>query len=246
MDHTPISEGDLAERYATDRLAAEERAAFEAHLVDCAECLDRVEAAQGLVAGFRGLPGETVRSEARRARPRWAVRAGWAVAAAAAVAMAVVWGTRERDRLEQQLVAERDARNTLEVRLREAQAEAEAARNVQAKPPQRTPAQVPDLTLVATRGTGPPALRLPAEPSPVVLSVERESPPRFQAYRVELRSATGERVLEAHLAPSSREAVVLALDSGLLGPGEYLVSLEGEGPGGKLTPVGRHRFLAVR
>src|SRR5262249_15102366 len=170
MDHTPISEGDLAERYATDRLAPDERAAFEAHLVDCAECLDRVEAAQGLVAGFRALPGEAARPEPRRARPHWALRAGWAVAAAAAVAVAVAWGMRERERLEQQLVAEREARSSLEARLRAAQAEAEAARSAQATPPQKAAAQVPVLTLVATRGTGPPALRLPASPSPVVLS----------------------------------------------------------------------------
>src|SRR5215470_13945437 len=169
MDHTPISEGDLAERYATDRLAPDERAAFEAHLVDCTECLDRVEAAQGLVAGFRALPAETARPEPRRARPRLAGRAAWAVAACAAVTVALVWGTRERDRLEHQLVAERDARTTLEARLQAAQAEAEAARNAQATPPQRAPAQVPVLTLVATRGTGPPTLQLPVAPSPVVL-----------------------------------------------------------------------------
>lgn len=245
MDHTPIAEGDLAERYATDRLDASERAAFEAHLVDCPECLDRVEAAQGLAAGFRALPPQHTARRPPRSRRRWAVRAGWAVAAAA-VAVAVVWEGRERSRLEQALLEERDARGALQARLRAAQAEADVARSARAGPAPRGPGQVPVLTLVATRGAGVPTLHLPGAPSLVVLSVERESPPRFQAYRVELRSGAGDKVLETRLAPSSRDAVVLAVDSGLLPPGEYLLSLLGDDPHGPPAPVGRHRFVAVR
>jgi anti-sigma factor RsiW len=42
MDHRLIDEQQVAERYVTHTLGAAERAAFEAHLVDCQECADRL------------------------------------------------------------------------------------------------------------------------------------------------------------------------------------------------------------
>jgi len=42
MDHRYIDELAMAERYVGNTLEPEERAAFEAHLVDCQECTDRV------------------------------------------------------------------------------------------------------------------------------------------------------------------------------------------------------------
>jgi len=42
MDHRHIDEQQVAERYVKHTLAAAERAAFEAHLVDCQECADRL------------------------------------------------------------------------------------------------------------------------------------------------------------------------------------------------------------
>lgn len=42
MDHRYIDQKSLAERYLNNTLAPEERSAFEAHLVDCQECTDRL------------------------------------------------------------------------------------------------------------------------------------------------------------------------------------------------------------
>ena len=42
MDHGHIDEHSLAERYVSNTLSPEDRAAFEAHLVDCTDCTDRV------------------------------------------------------------------------------------------------------------------------------------------------------------------------------------------------------------
>jgi hypothetical protein len=42
MDHGYIDEHSLAERYVDNALTPEERAVFEAHLVDCEECTDRL------------------------------------------------------------------------------------------------------------------------------------------------------------------------------------------------------------
>jgi hypothetical protein len=42
MDHRYIDEQSVAERYLGHELKPQERAAFEAHLVDCTECMDRL------------------------------------------------------------------------------------------------------------------------------------------------------------------------------------------------------------
>jgi Putative zinc-finger len=42
VNHQYIDEHSLAERYLHHTLAPAERAEFEAHLVDCAECTDRL------------------------------------------------------------------------------------------------------------------------------------------------------------------------------------------------------------
>jgi anti-sigma factor RsiW len=42
MDHRYIDEHSVAGRYLDHKLTAAERAEFEAHLVDCQECADRV------------------------------------------------------------------------------------------------------------------------------------------------------------------------------------------------------------
>jgi hypothetical protein len=46
MDHQYIEEHHIADRYLMRQLSAEERARFEEHFVDCAECLDRVALAE--------------------------------------------------------------------------------------------------------------------------------------------------------------------------------------------------------
>jgi anti-sigma factor RsiW len=42
MDHAFIDDHAVAERYVKRTLPADERVVFEAHLVDCPECADRV------------------------------------------------------------------------------------------------------------------------------------------------------------------------------------------------------------
>jgi|SRR5579863_7061169 anti-sigma factor RsiW len=42
MDHRYIDEHSVADRYLDHKLPTNQRAEFEAHLVDCQECTDRV------------------------------------------------------------------------------------------------------------------------------------------------------------------------------------------------------------
>ncbi|MEA2692956.1 MAG: hypothetical protein QOJ16_2343, partial [Acidobacteriota bacterium] len=53
MEHDWIDEHQVAERYLLGQLAATEAAEFEEHSLGCPECLDRLEAAEGLAAGLK-------------------------------------------------------------------------------------------------------------------------------------------------------------------------------------------------
>jgi hypothetical protein len=55
MDHADIEEADLVSRYLLHRLSAEEEQAFEAHIVDCPACLDRLDETKRLRDGLRTL-----------------------------------------------------------------------------------------------------------------------------------------------------------------------------------------------
>ena len=55
MNHRYIDEFSVAERYVENRLPPEERIAFEAHLVDCQECTDRLLLA-GMFHARNGIP----------------------------------------------------------------------------------------------------------------------------------------------------------------------------------------------
>src|SRR5262245_43099411 len=243
MNHQGIEETDLVEAYVTDRLGPDERAEFEAHLVDCPECLGRVEAAQGLLGGLHGLREELPATPAPGGRTRWLPRVAIPLAIAAALAVALLWGERHELRMERALAEERAARaadrqkiEALSSRL----AEIEAARAEDRPATATALGRVPVLSLLATRGTDLPTLALPASGLPAVLLVERESPPRFAQYRVSLQGPDGTEVLRQELAPSSREVVAVGLDPALLRPGLHVLTIDGLSGEGRAAPVGRH------
>jgi hypothetical protein len=240
-----MEDSDLVEAYVTGRLGATERAEFEAHLVDCPECLDRVEAAQGVAAGLRALGAPPVMAPSDQKPGRWWAATGWALAASVLALLALGWGVTDRRRLEQAIETERAARTDAEARARElAQHSPEPPAPVASRPPS-PPGPVPVLTLVARRGAELPTLEV-RQDGPVVLSVERESPPRFVRYQIRLSREGGGAVLEGLFPPSSRDAVVLAVDGGILPAGTYALALEGETARGRRVQLPGHRFRVVR
>jgi len=60
MDHAYIEEHEIIRRYLADRLAEDERNRFEAHYVDCAQCLERLELEEGFREGVREVAAEEV------------------------------------------------------------------------------------------------------------------------------------------------------------------------------------------
>jgi hypothetical protein len=247
MNHQGIEDDDRLEAYVTGRLGPDERAEVEEHLVDCPVCLARVEAIQGLLAGLHAL-GDELPAPVQPARSPWLQRAAVILAALAAVAVAIVWGAARERRLEHALEVERAAGAASRQQVTTLAAQLSAAQSARA-PERPAPAlpsgRVPVLSLVATRGTQLPTLAIPPSGTPVVLLVERESPPRFSTYRVKLQGPGGDRMLQEELAPSSRDVVAVGLDPALLQPGRHVLTLEGLSKGGTAAPVGRHRFVVV-
>lgn len=245
MNHQGIEDSDRLEAYVTGRLGSEESAELEAHLVDCPQCLARVEAVQGLLGGFHALGEKQAAEPVRPARSPWARRAAFTIAALAAVAVVVLWGGSRERRLERALEAERVAGATARQEVAALAARlsaAETARPPEPSTPSAPKGPVPVLSLIATRGAELPTLALPPSGTPVVLLVERESPPRFGRYRVTLAGPGGDTVVRQELAPSSRDAVAVGIDPALLRPGVHVLTLEGVSARGGIAPVGRHRF----
>ena len=78
MDHRYIDQHSLADRYLDHALPPPERAAFEAHLVDCQECTDRVLLAE-MFHNRNGKP--LVKAEPVRVEPKIPLRGARFVAA---------------------------------------------------------------------------------------------------------------------------------------------------------------------
>ncbi|HEY3587630.1 MAG TPA: hypothetical protein VGK85_10780, partial [Myxococcaceae bacterium] len=207
----------------------------------------RVEAVQGLLGGLHAI-GHELPAPVQPARSPWLRRAAVTLAALAAVAVAIVWGAARERRLEHALEVERAAADASRHQAAELATQLSAAQSARApeRPVPTLPSgRVPVLSLIATRGTQLPTLAVPPSGTPVVLLVERESPPRFGRYRVTLQGPGGDRVLQAELAPSSRDVVAVGVDPALLEPGLHVLTVEGLPGRGAPAPVGRHRFQVV-
>ena len=249
-------ETSVPEEYATGRLPAERRPSFEAHLVGCTECLDRVESAERMRDGFLTLerrnPAAEAAPEQRRAPPRWATRTRLAMGLAATAAFAgLVWASSLRIRtVEQRLAEKTEALARTEAELARARVQLERAPAPAPEPGQSAPrwsggARVPVLALLTTRGSQLPTLALPPPGQPVALWIERELPARFERYRVTVRSEQGTTVLEDALSPATRDALLLVVDGALLPPGRYTLGLEGETRSGRRVPVSTHPFRTL-
>ena len=98
MDHKYIEEVDLVDRYLMNRLAADESAEFEAHFVDCPECVYHLNTTRALIAGLKAVAIEQTAERARigesspedtgeQSSSRWRpfTRSKWPLALAASV-----------------------------------------------------------------------------------------------------------------------------------------------------------------
>src|SRR5262249_45129696 len=254
MENPHLEESDLVERYVSGRLPVEERERFEAHFVDCPECLERIEMAEGLRRGLSQVaPREPPRVVAlpliRRPRlPTMALAASIVLALAIPLALALRDAGRAKGDLQATQTAAADLRQKLEAAQSSLQREKEAhsaleAELARARQPQLT---VPVFALITTRGEEMQALRLPRVPQWIVVSFEREVPPRFDRYRVTLMSSDGRQVWRGKVSPTSHEMLALGLHSSLFSPGGHVFQVEGLTKDGRPFLVARHSVRVIQ
>jgi hypothetical protein len=252
-DQELIHDSDLVERYVTGRLPAEEQASFEAHFIDCPQCLDRLEAAQALRRGMSALPVREEQPPAKVHFLRSSRAPAFAIAASIILLLALAGGAAFRDaqRTKHALEAERVTAARLQQQLDHAQAalrQEEASRSglekelSQSRQPQL---QVPVFALIAMRGDDSETLQLPSAPQWILLSFDRESPPRFDRYRLTLLSSTGKQLWEGESKATSRDTLAVGLHSSLVPPGSYVFQVQGIGKSGTHVLVARHRVHVV-
>jgi len=71
MDHRYIEEVDVIDRYLMGRLAAEESAEFEAHFVDCEQCIEHLNTTRAFIVGIRSVASDQAVHRIAPGRTYW-------------------------------------------------------------------------------------------------------------------------------------------------------------------------------
>jgi hypothetical protein len=114
MNHEYIIESNLIDQYVLGKLAADQVEEFEAHFVDCPECVEQLKISRSFIHDLKGLAvQETLLSEQRREiqtqgrqLPQLVPRFWWAIAWACVLVVVVglaVFSFRRQNRLEAEL-----------------------------------------------------------------------------------------------------------------------------------------------
>ena len=142
-----------------------------------------------------------------------------------------------------------EQRREIETQLaRERQARAAREPNV----PGGAQVATPIFALSAVRGglgqsPTPNQLRLPRPDRRIVLSLEFEPDPELRSYRATITDAGGRAIWSAgNLRLNAVGVPGLSLDSRLLRPGEYLLTLEGLPLQGRPVPVARYPLRVIK
>ena len=260
MDHESLQSSQIPDRYLMGKLSAEERSAFEEHFLDCPICLENLESLEGLRAGLRELsPRElpAARQVVRHASVRpWRDPRAAALLAAACLALAVLtpalfFGELRRTRGELE-----NARRTTN------DAQREKVALTQALERQRTerarvagiasgiaPMAASVFTLNRTRGSsgGVPDSRIVLRDSRewIIFLVDRPAPPDFGSYQARISTPDRRPIGDPVAAnAASGEMLAVGLPPGLLHAGDFILSVEGLGPG-SARELATYRFRAL-
>ncbi|MBS2025215.1 MAG: zf-HC2 domain-containing protein [Deltaproteobacteria bacterium] len=244
-------ETDLVHALADGELEQAEADRLRAHIVTCDVCtreLDDVTQLKLIEGSLRRSQGQVLQLPKRsRAIPRVAI--AWAASvlvlfglgfmrarkaeadADRALAESRAEAVKAQAALAAQLDAERKVRAGLESELTDLK-----------KP--RT--DMPVLALNRTRGAAQAqTLRLAHGQRWFVLTIDREDPPAFEVYRARITAGATQVWATERLDPSSRDSLSIAFPTATVPPGEYELSIEGQGRAG-WAPVARLPFKLVQ
>jgi hypothetical protein len=233
MDHAYIDEHNIADCYILGTLPAHQRSEFEEHLVDCAQCLNRLDDVERWRAALKAVVADGPRVITW---PSKAVAVMLAACLVLAVVPIVLW--RELSRVRADLDRARGVSSDWQRRYQE---------SLQARPePAPAPTTVPVFPLMLTRGaTAEPSVRivLPQAAPWAVLSVELAHDPRILSYRATLSTFRDREIWTASgIKPSQPASLALVISAQLLQPGDYVLTLEGLASLGIFFPVAHYSF----
>ena len=209
MDIKQINENLLIERYLQGTLTREEEEAFEEAFVASPELLDHLEAAERLGEGLKDLyaeDGQAIPAPGRSAFPRLFHSPRYALAATVFLAVSLVFtGTLYRQNLE--LSATPEASGAVPTKI------------------------VPLYSVRSADSSAPFNTVEPGETGSLVLMLD----PGFENYshyRATLARLSGENQAETllqlgNMQPGYEDMLAMGVPSGLLGPGDYEVRIEG-------------------
>ena len=242
MDHLRIEEENLIERYLMGQLAAPAAEEFEAHYVDCPQCLEQLELGRTLHLGLQQAAAEEgARTLAAHAVLAWLARQGKplraALAAALLAAVLLPWAV-----LAPGVWRGRDQRDQLAEELRQARAalEPQGGTAVVVLGPERAgPAAEPSARI--TLGTAPEWVVLALEPPPA------PGDAMGARYRVRLLEPEGKLLWESPpLAPDAAGRVTVGVHSTWLAGPAYVLALDELATGKEFRPAARYAFRVER
>jgi hypothetical protein len=301
MEHSYIEEQNIAARYLSGKLSAEELMRFEEHFVDCAPCLDFLETTDDLRRGLKTIAAEEalrahtnlqmglagVAGAARllalvvrliRAR-RAAMLAGLIlVIALPAASLILEWRSARRELAQAKLTlselqrkyeegkqAARDLINEIQSRERQSSAQRDLlAAQLERERAERSfladqvniaadsQAAVPVFALSLARSGDPnisqPLNLITLSPSSksIILLLQLAPNPDLLSYRATISTGDGRSIWsKSGLKPNSLDALALGLNTSLLKPNNYLLSLEGFTAQGRYVSVAKYTIRAL-
>lgn len=229
MLHTEIKNEEVIERYVRNRLAPDERRAFEEHFFACDECFAKLQEAERFVAGVRYAAESGILAAQQEAVPSGLVAGwlGWAfsisTSATVALAIGLLWVTFHTLPRMRALLGSTAAT---------VQSQQQLIAKLTATPnPIDTPeANVPLVMLEAARGGETSQAIVPPGAKRLVIWVE-PGPTRFSSYRMEVFSESGQRVASIDsLIRGPYGAIAASLPAGQLHAGVFRITLTGQAP----------------
>lgn len=250
MLHEQIETENLAERYVTGKLPADESERFEEHFVTCSQCQDSLEAAERLRDALRSVSPEPVAVlQARPALPdrrgkwprsAWLIAAGLVIAAGLSTILAV-----RLARMGQELEQAKSASLAWQHRY-------DTALSAVRPPAASQPVVGPTFFLSIGRGdeaeAGPGTrVDVPSNARWVIFALDREFESGYQSLRASIKAASGNKVWEQSGLPAdSRSPLSIAVPSELLGSDRYILTVEGLSSDGRYQAEGVYRFQATK
>jgi hypothetical protein len=260
MKHSYIQESNLIERYLAGKLTPSEEGPFEEHLIDCQECLDRLETINRFRRGLRTAAAEddpvTVPPKAMPAAWQSLPRRSWYVAILALMVVSVPAITYflHMRQVERELAQTRTAYADLQHQYQEQKELVDRLKAGLSHPSNQgedphSPASLPVFTLAVVRGAGTeessPANEITvSRRSPwVILSLDLEPDPQAQSYRaVILQQGKPINWQAENLKAGVKDTIAVSVRRDLLQSGNYALRLESCPRQGRCYPSATYAF----